>query len=78
MRLFLRKQFFIRLVSVVGFIYVVYLIFRSNDSSDNQTRQDVEKNLEKPNPDPVPNKIQIEKKKEDVDKLNKAYDDLEV
>ena len=78
MRLFLRKQFFIRLVSVVGFIYVVYLIFRSNDSSDNQTRQDVEKNLEKPNPDPVPNKIQIEKKKEDVEKLNKAYDDLEV
>jgi hypothetical protein len=78
MRLFLRKQFFIRLVLIVGFIYVVYLIFRSNDSSDNKARQDVEKNLEKPYPDPVPNKIQIEKKKEDVDKLNKAYDDLEV
>ena len=78
MRLFLRKQFFIRLVSIVGFIYVVYLIFRSNDSSDNKARQDVEKNLEIPNPDPVPNRILIEKKKEDVDKLNKAYDDLEV
>jgi hypothetical protein len=80
MRLKLKRQIFIKFIVILGLIYVVYLIFHTNDSSDdkkyaNKNKQNEESILD---PDPVPNKIRIEEKKEEVERLNKAYDDLEV